>query len=432
MRALLARIRRIAPFRNFVTFPGLISLSGVVIAAATVWADAYLVEQAKRLGLPMFSPAVAQTLLSTLAGAAMTALSLVYSIVLVVFTLAAGNIGPRLLERFSQDRVNQVAVGVLGALFLHSLFALAFAGAVDSFFSVAAACLLAALALLLLLVFVDKVSGRVTIDEEIARIATDLDRQFAREDARVSGVAAESLVRIDGPETAITAHHSGYINRIAIEVLIARAAQLDAFVDFSARAGDHVLKGDRIGVAMAGDHAAMAEAVAAALTFGSRRTAEGDLRFSVNLLIEIALRALSPGVNDSYTAIACIDRLTASFARAAEDGVHSGVYCDASGAARVFVPRSGLGDLIRASFDPLRRASRTNGLVQEALVRALVRLGPHLSETAQDETERQIGLIVEEAEASDMLPADIGSVKALVDAKGAGRRDHGTESDGAA
>ncbi|QIE54088.1 DUF2254 domain-containing protein [Pikeienuella piscinae] len=429
MRALLLKIGRLAPFRNFVTFPGLISLSGVVIAAATVWADTHLIEYAKSLGLAMFSAAVAQTVLSTLAGAAMTALSLVYSIVLVVFTLAAGNIGPRLLERFSQDRVNQIAVGVLGALFLHSLIALAFTENADGFFSVAAACILAVLALLLLLVFVDKVSGRVTIDEEIARIATDLDKQFAREDARVSGVAAASLVRIDGPETAITARKSGYINRIAVEALVTRAASLDSYVDFSARAGDHVLKGDRIGVAMAGDHATMAETAAGALTFGLRRTAEGDLRFSVNLLIEIALRALSPGVNDSYTAIACIDRLTASFARAAEGGVHSGVYCDAAGAARVFVPRSGLGDLIRASFDPLRRAARGNGLMQEALIRALGRLRPYLSETAQRETERQIALVVEEAEASDMLPADIGSLTALAVASGDGERGSRVESD---
>lgn len=424
MRAFLLRIGRFAPFHNFVTFPGLIGLSGVATAAATVWADAHLIDYAKRIGLPIFSSEVAQTVLSTLAGAAMTALSLVYSIVLVVFTLAAGNIGPRLLERFSQDRVNQVAVGVLGALFLHSLFALVASGDEDNFFSVAAACILAAVALILLLFFVDKVSGRVTIDEEIARIASDLDKQFAREDARVSAVPADSLVRVEAPDTVIRAQSSGYINRIAIEFVVAEAARLDAFVDFSARAGDHVLKGDRIGVAMAGDHAAMAAAVAGALTFGSRRTAEGDLRFSINLLIEIALRALSPGVNDSYTAIACIDRLTASFAWAAADGLHSGVYCDSEGAARVFVPRSGLGDLIRASFDPLRRASRDNGLVQEALIRALGRLAPHVSETARAETERQIGLIVAEAEASDMLQADIDSLRAL-----AGAGESGTESD---
>lgn len=227
--------------------------------------------------MPIFSAETAASVFSTLAGAAMTALSLVYSIVLVVFTLAAGNIGPRLLERFSRDRTNQVAVGTLGALFLHSLFSLAAAGDHESLFPVAAACLLAGAAVILLLVFVDRVSSRVTIDDEIARIAADLDLQFRAEAAQAAEVEAGDLVRPQNPGTPIRTPKSGYVNRIAIRPLVARADRLGAFVDFAIRTGDHVLKGDVIGHATAGRSAEMAEEAAQALTIGPRRTAAGEI-----------------------------------------------------------------------------------------------------------------------------------------------------------
>ena len=95
--------------RGFITIPGGISLLGVALALAAAWFE----PEAGR-----YDEDATHTILSTLAAAAMTALSLIYSSVLIVFTLAAGNIAPRLLERFSQDRVNQIAVGALGALLL--------------------------------------------------------------------------------------------------------------------------------------------------------------------------------------------------------------------------------------------------------------------------------------------------------------------------
>lgn len=407
--------RQVVTLRGFITVPGFVSLSGLGVAAATVWADHNLIEHWAALDMPVFSSTIAEAVLSTLAGAAMTALSLVYSIVLLVFTLASGNIGPRLLERFSQDRTNQVAVGMLGALFLHSLFSLAVIDKGPSFFAVAAAGALASSSVLFLLFFVDKVASRVTIDEEIARIADELDDQFAREDGRASDADADALLRPDGPDTALVSPRSGYINRIAMVDLARRAEELGSFVDFDVSTGHHVLRGDRIGLALAGDHEAMAKDAVGYLTFGTRRTASGDLRFSINLLLEIALRALSPGVNDTFTAIACIDRLTSSFANAARQGLQSGVYCDERGVARVFAPQSGLSDLIREAYSPLRRAARGNVLTAEALIRALSRLGPHLSEAGRAETERQIGLILGETKASDLLEADIDSLESLAE-----------------
>lgn len=392
-----------ALLRGFVTIPGAISLMGIATGGATFWADFHLLPQ---LDVRPFSAGAAETILSTLAGAAMSALTLVYSIVLVVFTLAAGTIAPRLLERFSHDRTNQIAVGSLGALFLHALVTLALSDRAEAFFSVLVGLAMALGSVLLLLIFVDRVARRVTIDEEIAEIADELDAEFARAAKRSAGLEAEALARPDGPVADIHAPRSGYVNGIDAASLAETACACGGFIDFTVDAGDPVLKGDLIARAIGGDAPSLAKAAVAAVSIGDRRTAEDDLRFSVALLLEIALRALSPGVNDSFTAIACIDRLTASFASAAEAGVTPGVYCDKAGAARVTAPKAALSDLIPFAFAPIRRAARDNILVAEAATRALARLSPRLEGTAADAAKREAALLAEEIAASAAVRAD--------------------------
>jgi uncharacterized membrane protein len=122
-----------------------------------------------------FDPKTARSVLAVIAGGAITALSLTYSLVLVVFTLAAGNIGPRLLKRFTSEPVNQVTAGVFGGTFLYSLGVMAFIepGFAPTF-ATAGAGVLALISVLQLIYFVRHVSTSVMIDDEIASIAKRL------------------------------------------------------------------------------------------------------------------------------------------------------------------------------------------------------------------------------------------------------------------
>lgn len=418
LRRVWSRLRaRAVTVRGFVTMPGSISLLGLAVASLSIWFDQ---TSQDLLGIAPFSAEVSRTVLSTLTGAAMTALSLVYSMVLVVFTLAAGTIAPRLLERFAKDRTNQVAVGSLGALFLHSLTALSMTEG-PQLLPVLAAGVMALHSIMFLLFFVDRVSRRITIDEEVSSIAHELDAQLRRAAARSSGLDDEEMVLPGGAEATIRAERSGYLCRIDVDALTKQAQALGGVVDFIASPGDPVLEGDVIARAIGGDAANLAADAAATIVIADRRTADGDLRFSVNLLVEIALRALSPGVNDSFTAIACIDRLTASLAAAADRGLSPGVYCDDRGAARVIVPKTDIADLIATAFDPIRRNCQGNGLVCEALIAALRRLVPHLGTSAADAAERQITLILSGAEASAMLSEDR---ETLINLAGRGPDNH--------
>lgn len=394
------------PLQGFITVPGAVSLAGIVLSLITIWADNRFYDSGALIGVKPFSAEVARAVLSTLAGAAMTALSLVYSIVLVVFTLAAGNIAPRLLDRFSDDRTNQIAVGALGALFLHSLLALAAQDEKPAFLTVAVAIGLAVLSVLLLLLFVDKVARRVTIDEEISSIAAGLEASFKARGRNAASPRRAELVRPEGAEVALKAPISGYVTGIEHQGLVALAQEHQTYVDLLASPGDHLLKGDPLANIIGGDAAEAAERAVGLIFIADRRTSEGDIRFSINLLIEIALRALSPGVNDSFTAIACINQLSATFAKAAETGVGDGVYCDKDGAARVAAPVESIGSLLSGAFAPLRRASRDNILVAESILAALGQLAPHLDADDQRAALREAELMRAEVRQSRALEAD--------------------------
>lgn len=122
--------------------------------------------------LPVVHPATVHTLLSVIATAAMTALSLTYSLVLVVFTLAAGNIGPRLIKRFTSDLVNQITAGIFGGTFVYSVGALLLLGDNrNPTLTAYVATLLAIVSMLQLVYFVRNVSTSISIDDEVAGIA---------------------------------------------------------------------------------------------------------------------------------------------------------------------------------------------------------------------------------------------------------------------
>lgn len=295
MKAILRRIGRILLLKGFVAAPGMISLSGLMLALITRTMDEtipwVMSDIVKGHG---FEPGLARTVLGTLAGAAMSALGMVYSITLVVFTLAS-SIAPRLLERFSQGRINQIAIGTLGALFLHSLLSLMIAPQDSPTLApVIAAGIMAVLAVLLLLLFVDTVAKRVTIDEEIAAIADEFDNQIAAAAKISSDLQRDDLVLPHGREAVLRAPVSGYLNTIAVNELLDHAIKFESFIDFTAGPGDHVLEGQVIARAIGGDVEGMVKKAPEAITIQPRRTTEGDLRFSASLLLEIALRALSP------------------------------------------------------------------------------------------------------------------------------------------
>ena len=402
---------------GFITVPGMISLVGIVLAIAVSWLDRVLANmQLQTLDLLQIPPENVRPLLSAIATSAMSALSLVYSSVLVVFTLAAGTLGPRLLLRFATDRVNQVAVGILGATFLYCIIAMRNQPAdAPGALTINVAVALAAACVVMLLFFINSAARRVTIDEEISRIGKTLDQELDRAIGETTEIGRAAVIRPAGPEITLVSRSHGYVNQIDFKAIANAAMQYNAFVDFYIIPGSFTVEGQRIGVVIGAGAEELIPLIHSTMVFGERRTTADDLSFSINLLVEIALRALSPGVNDTFTAIACADRLAASLLRGRRARLQLGVYADEANAARVTAPQLSAGELIEAAFTPLRRAASNNMLMCKHLVRALGILGHGVNLPGEDAVRQQLELIRSEFEASNALDADIAVIRDLVE-----------------
>lgn len=406
----VASLRRpIRAMRGFLTIPGLISLSGLLVAIATLQVETYVQAEYPE-SVPdwmIVAPDTARSVFTATAGAAISALVMVYSIVLLVYTMAASAIGPRLLQRFSDDRMNQIAVGSLGATFLYALASDWMSpDRIDRDLTVAVSLAYSIVSVLLLLLFVQRVSARVTIDREAAEISWTLESQISRALEKSTPIGSDELILPEGTERRIPARREGYVDTIEPNRLLKAARAVGATVIYDVCPGDFVIEGTPIATVFNDPTGTLDDQVTAAAPLLDVRTPEGDLRFSVNLLVEIALRALSPGVNDTFTAIACVDRLSAALATARSRGLSLGVYLDSGGTARVVSPTITADTLFLEAFPPMRRAARSNGLMTAAIHRAIARMIAAADADSRQTMLDELILLAEEVDASDQLPAD--------------------------
>ena len=158
------------------------------------------------------------------------------------------------------------------------------------------------------------------------------------------------------------------------------------------------------------------EKVRQAFVIGPDRSPAQDIEFGIRQLVEIGLRALSPGINDPFTAIAALDRLADALEAAIARGEPAAVLRDSEGRPRVLLSRSDPEGLIGAAFNSLRQAGRTNPAI---LIRMADIIG-ELARTAQAQRWReglaqQLGKIGETAHAAELVPADLSDVQARVE-----------------
>lgn len=406
--------------RGLSTVPGLVALTLWALSLLVLWVDRSYPELASSQPFKIFSTdyETARTVLSTIAAASITTLGLVYSIVLVVFTTAASNIGPRLLQRFTSDSINQATAGLFGGTFLFSLTVLHQTdSAFVPSFSIACTFFLAGLSVLQLIYFVHNASTSVTIDEEIAKISDQLEE--AIENLVNQGDDLDEYAQtVPGKSDlvdSVEARSSGYITFIDVPVLVKIGVDNDMFVSLCCGHGDFLVPGSglaRMTRKLEGEtRDEIAAKIRDAITTSDSRSPDSDIEFSINLLIEIALRALSPGVNDTFTAVTCIDRISSALVRPVRSGLRDHIRSDSDRVPRVYLPGMTLEDLLNAAFHPLRRASSANVLMTKHILDALSRLYNIGDTDACELIKQHADLVVAGAEQSGLLESDLKFVQ---------------------
>ncbi len=373
-------------------------------------------------------------LLSALLGSLITMVTLVISITMVVLTLAAGQLGPRLIRNFVGDRHTQIVIGVfLGTVvYIFLIYRL-----LDSdlnkgevpHFAVTLASVLVLLCLGLLLYYVHHLSRSIVADTVVSRVGRELDGALNRDFPDATAVPSLFEHRSDAAPGRLALDRSGYVQTIDYAALVGPLSKHEAIAEILVRPGHHVIEGRthaRIWPAAALDDT-LRSAFKNAVMIGLERTPVQDVEFSVRQLVEIALRALSPGINDPFTAIAVIDRLGASLALAVERGEAQSVWRDEDGAVRLIVATSSFGGIADLSFNQIRQAAASH---PDVLISLIDTLGA-LAEKPRTEEQRaallrHLDAIMETGRRSIAHSADLASLshryEAARETAGAGTR----------
>lgn len=395
------------PFVLLSTVPACIAIAIGLLPFPLIW-----LERAwPALGdaLPTFSPGTASDLLSVIATASMTALSLAYSLTLIVFTLAAGAVGPRLLKRFTSDSVSQVSAGAFAGTFLYALNCIAFGAPEDRLsLTVLVAILLAAHAVLQLIFFVRHVAQTVSIDDEVAAIADRLTIALGNQRTRYS--ALDETPDEAAFKTSIEADGPGYVGVIDEDALVRIAVEQDLIARIVARPGGFVAEGEvtvKLSKPVDDDVIARVQEV---IRIEPSRSAGCEVEFSIHLLVEIALRALSPGVNDVYTAVAVSDAISGAVADILDRDEAPIGLLDENGDPRLILPGLSIWELVGQAYHPLRSAGRNSILMSQALARAFGRLYVAGDEPVKDTMRLHADLLMLGLAEGGHLKRDIESV----------------------
>ena len=303
----------------------------------------------------------ARSVLSTTSGAMISVTGLVFSITIVVLQLASSQFSPRVIATFLEDRVTQHTLGVFVASFLFSLTVLRSIpdrGSTEEGvpeLAVTMSFLLVLGAVAMFLAFIQHITQSIAVSTVIRRVGTQTRALLERSRERRTTLpdVAPELAALDG-QTVATARRSGYVDSIDAGSLCRTAAEQQVRIEVLYPLGSFVPEGATLALV----HGARADPawddrVSACVRLGADRSMEQDLTFGFRRLVDIAERALSPGVNDPTTAVQAIDELHDILRRMVRETTVVGIHLDGDGIPRVLTQEWTFGQYLDLAADEI-------------------------------------------------------------------------------
>jgi uncharacterized membrane protein len=215
-----------------------------------------------------------------------------------------------------------------------------------------------------------------------------------------------------GKSMPVRTAKSGYVQSVNKAALLRCAREYSVSITMHVKPGELVLEGEpiadvRVFRDSAGPDERLERAVRKAVMLGGLRSDLDDPFFCLRLINEIAVRALSPGINDLYTAVACIDHLAEGIRHLLKVGLPGSVLCDGKGAPVVWLAPYELDDFLDGAFDEIRRAAAPHPSLMARLIDRLARLVMLTGDPAIKEALTiRMRNIAEQASLEDYSPAD--------------------------
>lgn len=411
-----------------------------IALAVILFAGTYAVDRAIYNGhhaLPSWvltgSADSARQILTALAAAVITVIGVVFSIMIVTLTLASTQFGPRMLRNFIRDRGTQVTLGTFVATFVYAVLTLASIGPGSHgdfvpHISVTALLVLVLIDLGVLVYFIHHIAMSIQLPQVIASIAGDLSRAIEIEStpegpgphaAPATGPSvAELMQRIDERGGNVQAPGSGYLQFVRHDELVQIATRTGSVMHLAYRPGHFVVAGQSLAKVWPASAApAVTRELARSHVTGPVRTLAQDIAFAVDQLVEIAIRALSPAVNDTFTALTCIDWLTDGLCQVELRWDPVRVHHDSQGYVRVVTSHISHRRLVQRAYEKIRQAGRGMPAV---MIRQLDSLTQIMGLTSTEERRavlvEQADMIMRAAEDSVSDPADLADVRSAYEA----------------
>ncbi|HWG84057.1 MAG TPA: DUF2254 domain-containing protein [Deinococcales bacterium] len=376
---------------SFWFVPALLGLLGTGLAGLSVWVDVQVGPHYVEGLWWLYSggPEGARSVLSTVATSMIAVAGTTFSITIAVLTLASQQFGPRLLRTFMRDRGNQVVLGTFIGTFIYCLLVLrtvrgsgAEADELVPLISVTLGAGLGVVSLGALVYFIHHVATSIQVSHVIEEVGQVLDATIDRLYPQPIGEGGpppaqeEPLEREAG--CRVHAGRDGYLLSADSDALLRLASREDLLVRVEVRPGEYVVQGDHVATVWPNDAGGdIAGRVLDALDFSAQRNELQDVEFAVEQLVEVCLRALSPSINDPFTAINAIDRLAASLARLAAHDIPSRYRYSQEGKLRVMAHRASLEGIVTLAFDQPRRHARGHLPVLLRLLDAAATIARH-------------------------------------------------------
>ena len=321
-----------------------------------------------------FDVALVVNVLVGLAGGLITVAGVVFSMTMVVLSSTSAQLGPRLLGDFLRRKTTKLAVGGFLAAFLFQvLVAIGLAmGNPISALVVLVSISSSLLTFCLLLVFIHLVARFIRVPFLITDVAGNLEKgmkDFLHMGSRPSTLN-EPLLKSDEKAHQIFADKTGYLQYIEAQELLSMASENNCLIQLRRRAGDFVAKGDVIAMVYGLEEEKLSERVNSLVSVGAERTAQQDVGFALHQLVEIATKALSPGINDPWTAITVIDRIEGVLVPLAGDPFPAGFWYDSNEVLRLMIPVPRVAEILAVAYDPIRQFGYELPTVGLALVRS--------------------------------------------------------------
>ncbi len=385
--------------------PAVFTVVAILAAALLTRADPLLPDEINRRQLPwLFSggPEGARGVLDAIASSFITITGTVFSITIVALQLASSQYTPRVLRTFMADRANQLVLAVFIGTFVYSMLVMRTihtgGDGYEAFVPIVATTFAGVLAIVsigFLIFYIHHAASSLQADTIMAAVMREARNTIRQEypdtledEQGASGAVEEQVDLPGGGQTAVYAKEPGYLTALDERRLLEVSRSAGCIIRIEVRVGDYIYPGTLLATLASEAGEEIAEKTRDAFAMEASRTQHQDIRFSIIELVDIAAKALSPGVNDPTTAMSAIDRIgelllelglrARPAVRKADDG------------ATIITNLPDFDDIVRLAFDQVARYGADHVEVSLRILNVIGAIGPMLPPVRRESLRRLV------------------------------------------